>query len=201
MADMPPAETLPDLAALEGFDVLLAPGYDNSPPDHWQAYWARLLPNSTRIVQDEWLEPRCLDWCARIEAYVARGKRPALLVAHSLACIAAVRWAHEYPPGRVVGTLLVAPADVERTDLPVKIDASFCPIAMAPLPFAATLIASRNDPFCTFARAADLALGWGASLADAGSLDHINSAMMLGDWPYGLKALCALADRARAEVA
>lgn len=190
---------LPDLDPLDRFDILLAPGHDNSPPDHWQAHWARLLPNSTRIVQDDWLTPRCSDWTGRIESYVACGKRPALIVAHSLACVATVRWAQDHPPGRVVGALLVAPADVERADLPVELHDSFRPIPMAPLPFAATLVASRNDPFCTFARATELALAWGAVLTDAGRLDHINSAMKLENWPQGLAALAALATRAQSD--
>lgn len=182
-------------ACLDGFDVLLAPGYDNSGPDHWQAHWARLLPNSARIVQDEWLAPRCEDWCARIAGCIANGQRPALVVAHSLACIAVVHWAQRHPRGRLAGALLVAPADV-MTDLPVQIDESFRPIPTTPLSFPSTLVASRNDAFCSFARSSALAQAWGAELVDAGTLDHINSAMRLGDWPFGLAALGALATRA-----
>jgi len=186
----------PDLSPLAGFDILLAPGYDNSPPDHWQAHWARLLPNSSRIVQDDWLAPECADWCARIQSHVALGTRPALVVAHSLGCIAFAHWAQATPPGRVVGALLVAPADVARADLPVRINDSFRPIPAAPLPFAATLIASRTDPYCTFARANELATHWDAVCIDAGDCDHINSQMRLEDWPFGLRVLTALAARA-----
>jgi len=55
-----------------------------------------------------------------------------------------------------------------------------------PLPFKSTLVASRNDPYCSFERAQTFAQAWGSGLVDAGALGHINADSGLGAWPHGL---------------
>ena len=74
----------------------------------------------------------------------------------------------------------------------IRLATDFAPAPQAPLPFAATLVASRDDPFCSFARAQALAADWGAPLWDIGKAGHINAAAGHGDWPEGLARLQAL---------
>jgi hypothetical protein len=64
------------------------------------------------------------------------------------------------------------------------------------LPFAATVVASADDPYVAFGRARVFAAGWGANLIDAGVAGHINAASGLGEWPAGQRVLAALVDRA-----
>jgi uncharacterized protein len=51
------------------------------------------------------------------------------------------------------------------------------------------LVASRNDPYCSYERAEDFAYAWGAVVVDAGESGHINAASGHGPWPEGLMRL------------
>jgi uncharacterized protein len=53
------------------------------------------------------------------------------------------------------------------------------------------VIASRNDPFATFAESEALARTLGAELIDAGLSGHINSESGHGPWPEGLMRFAA----------
>ena len=53
------------------------------------------------------------------------------------------------------------------------------------LPFPSVLFASQNDPYCSFARASEMAAAWGARCIDYGMAGHINADSGLGDWPEG----------------
>ena len=50
----------------------------------------------------------------------------------------------------------------------------------------AHLVASRNDPYCDYQRAEDLAGAWGATFQDAGEAGHINVESGHGPWPEGM---------------
>ncbi len=63
----------------------------------------------------------------------------------------------------------------------------------APLPFAATVVASGDDPYVTLPRARAFAAAWGAAFVDAGRKGHLNADSGLGDWPEGRRHLEALA--------
>lgn len=69
-------------------------------------------------------------------------------------------------------------------------------MSLAPLPFPATVIASRTDHYMRFARA-PLAAAWGAGLVDYGDAGHINAAAGFGPWPDGPRLLAALQARRR----
>lgn len=175
-------------------DILIVPGWSSSGPDHWQSRWQRNLTTARRIEQDDWYQPDRQRWVARIAAEVARSTRPPVLVAHSLGCAAVVHAVQKLPHGLVAGAFLVAPADVDNApSWPVTeghtldaASAGFAPLPVAPLPFPAHVIASSNDPYCTPARARELAHSWGAALTEAGELGHINTASGHGPWPEGL---------------
>lgn len=167
-------------------DIVIVPGYGNSGPEHWQTRWERKLSTARRVEQDDWDRPQRDAWVARLVEAVARCRRPAVLVAHSLGIMTVAHAAPSLPPGIVRGAFLVAPADVERPGLPEAIDRAFAPIPLEPLPFPSLLVASRADPYCAYARAEDFAFAWGSALLDAGEAGHINTASGYGPWPEGL---------------
>jgi predicted alpha/beta hydrolase family esterase len=167
-------------------DIIIVPGFSNSGPEHWQSRWERKLSTARRVAQDDWENPVRDTWIARLVDTIGRCRRPAVLVAHSLGVVAVVHAAPSLPPGVVRGAFLVAPADVERPELPESIDRSFAPIPLDPLPFPSLLVASRADPYCAYGRAEDFAFAWGSALLDAGGAGHINTASGYGPWPEGL---------------
>jgi uncharacterized protein len=174
-------------------NILLLPGWQNSGPTHWQSRW-ELLHGDRRVEQDDWLWPRRGDWIARLDETLLANDGPALLVAHSLGCQAVAAWAaHSRHTARVIGALLVAPPDTERADMPPQLH-NWRPMVRARLPFAATLVASSDDPFCALERATGLATDWGATLVLAGARGHLNGESGLGDWPEGRALLAALAE-------
>ena len=91
------------------------------------------------------------------------------------------------------GALLVAPGDPERDELRAVLP-SWAPIVRERLPFASTLVGSRNDPYCSFDKAQDLAQAWGSHFIDHGARGHINAESGLGDWPEGRAWLNELND-------
>jgi uncharacterized protein len=168
--------------------VLLLPGWHNSGPDHWQSRWEH-VHGYVRVQQHDWERPLRGDWLIQLEEAVLCCDAPALLVAHSLGCIQLAAWAaHSQSTHRVKAALLVAPGDVEREEIRAQLP-SWSPIERRALPFKSVLVASRNDPFCSFARADSMARDWGAQLIDIGMAGHINADSGLGDWPRGHELL------------
>jgi hypothetical protein len=141
------------------------------------------------VEQHDWMQPLRGDWIARLEDVVLSTSASAVLVAHSLGCMLVAAWAsHSRNTHRVKAALLVAPADVEQEALrPVL--ASWSPVPRQILPFKSTLVASRDDPYCSFERARGFAAAWGSRLVDAGMAGHINADSGLGDWPWGQDVL------------
>lgn len=165
-------------------NVLILPGWQNSGPEHWQSRW-EAAHGYRRVDQHDWMTPQRGDWMARLEDVVLAADGPVVFVAHSLGCILAAAWAaHSRNTARVQGALLVAPGDPEpealRSALP-----SWSPVVRQRLPFPATLVGSRDDPYCRFERAQGFAADWGARFIDLGNAGHINADSGLGDWPQG----------------
>ncbi|MEQ1713333.1 MAG: alpha/beta hydrolase [Hyphomicrobium sp.] len=175
-------------------DILIIPGWSSSGPDHWQSRWERSLTTARRVEQDDWFKPSRDKWVASIAAAVVNAARPPVLVAHSLGCAAVVHVAHKLPRGLVAGAFLVAPADVDlAASWPVtagyvfdRDHGGFAPLPRAALPFPSALVASQDDPYCSFERARELAYDWGAALVDGGQSGHINVSSGHGPWPEGL---------------
>jgi predicted alpha/beta hydrolase family esterase len=164
--------------------VLILPGWQDSGPAHWQSRW-QAQHGYQRVEQHDWQRPLRGDWIARLEDVVLQSEAPLVLVAHSLGCLLVAAWAaHSRHTHRVRAALLVAPADTEREELrPVL--TSWSPIPRQALPFSSRLVASRNDPYCSFERAQAFASAWGADLLDAGPQGHLNAESGVGDWPQG----------------
>jgi uncharacterized protein len=164
--------------------ILLLPGWLDSDPGHWQSRW-EVLHGDTRVQQADWLWPKRGDWMARLDEVLLESKHPAVLVAHSLGCQLVAAWAaHSQHTARVQGALLVAPPDTERDDMPPNLH-GWRPIVRGRLPFAAVVVTSSDDPFCSAERSAQLAVDWGAGQRVIGAAGHINTATGLGDWPAG----------------
>ena len=167
--------------------VLILPGWQGSGPEHWQMRWVA-EHGYTVVEQADWLRPRRGDWLARLDEVIVDTPGAGanlVLVAHSLGCIQVAAWAAvSRHTARVRGALLVAPGDVEQPHLREQLP-GWSPIVRQRLPFAAQLVGSRNDPYCSAERARALAHDWGAHWHDLGEAGHINADSGLGDWPAG----------------
>jgi uncharacterized protein len=171
--------------------VLLLPGWQNSGPLHWQSRW-QALHGFERVEQADWDWPKRGDWMARLDEVLLASDTPAVLAAHSLGTQLVAAWAaHSQHTAQVLGALLVAPPDLERSDMPPQLH-GWRPIKRQRLPFASTVVFSSDDPFCAAERARALATDWGAIAVAAGPRGHINGDSGLGDWPEGLALLHAL---------
>lgn len=176
-----------------GSTVFLLPGLGNSGRDHWQTRW-EIRYGYHRVAQDDWDRPKRAAWMARLEAELSAVRAGVVLVAHSLGCALVSHWAREYGAGRVVGALLVAPADVDsarRTPDEVR---DFSPLPMRPLPFPSIVVASTSDSYVDHDRGAYFATRWGAGFRSVGDAGHINADSRLGDWSDGHRLLTELLD-------
>jgi predicted alpha/beta hydrolase family esterase len=169
-------------------DTIVVPGLGGVEAEHWQARWARDEPDAVLLEQRDWDRPELDEWVATLDAGIRRVGGPVVLVAHSLGCHTVAHWAarHAAP---VRAALLVAPPDIDHSvGLGAPI-AGFGPPAPGPLPFPATLAASRTDPWGSLDAARRLAGRWGARLADLGDAGHVNVASGHGPWPEGRRLL------------
>jgi predicted alpha/beta hydrolase family esterase len=181
--------------ATADFDFLVLPGLANSGVEHWQSYWCMAFRNASRVLQDDWDNPDPRPWLAHLDAAIAGGTRPAILVCHSLSCALAAHWAARNAPGRVAAALLVAPSDVEDPAHTPEAVRGFAPMPRTRFPVPALVVASTDDPYVSIARARDFAANWGADYCELPELGHINTATRLGLWPQGLVLLGRLIER------
>ena len=178
--------------------VLTLPGWQSSGPAHWQSRWEQ-LHGYTRVEQHDWMLPLRGDWITRLEEVVQGSSTPVVLAAHSLGCLLVAAWASISPStDRVLGALLVTPGDTEREELPGPLH-SWRRMSRQRLPFNSILVASRNDPYCTFERSAEFAQHWGADLVDMGEVGHLMPSAGVGDWAQGHALLQSLVMRAPAQ--
>ena len=173
---------------------LILPGWQGSPAEHWQSHWQRILPDASRVEQDDWQQPRREEWVARLEQHIAAAPGRLILVAHSLGCITLAHWAAQAAPAllaKVRGALLVAPADVERPGCPEALH-NFAPAPGQLLPFPTLLVGSDNDPAATPTRAIELAGAWGAEPVLLPGAGHINVKSGHCQWEQGFAYLYRL---------
>lgn len=173
---------------------LIVPGWQGSPADHWQTHWQHCLPNARRVEQQNWAFPERNRWVQELHQVIQEESGPIVVIAHSLGCITLAHWAHEAPAQalqRVRGALLVAPADVERSDCP-KVLHNFAPIPRTHLPFASLVVGSDNDPAATPLRALELARDWNSEAAILVGVGHINVKSGHHCWEQGFAHLYRL---------
>lgn len=164
---------------------LIIPGGGGSGADHWHHRWASSLPNCSWVNQADPEGGTQAEWVATINSAVTASSTPAVLVAHSLACIAVAHWAAVHD-GYAAAALLVAPADIDDDWAePGSLYKRFQPIPMDPLPFPSTVVASSNDPLLAEDRARSFAAAWGAEVEVAGDHLHLGSDALLDTWPAG----------------
>lgn len=172
-------------------DILLIPGLWNSGPQHWQSHWERDRPDCRRVEQANWETPNRVDWVTTLDRAIGATDGDVLLASHSLGCVTVAHWAATADGatrGKVRGALLVAPSDVEAPIYP-KGTTGFRPMPLGRLPFPTIVVASRDDIWVAFERAASFARSWGSRLLDVGDRGHINADSNLGAWPEGQSLL------------
>lgn len=168
--------------------ILIHPGLGSSDEMHWQTFWEKRYPSFVRIQQQEWETPDCNDWIATLDAYTSRYQMEnVILVGHSAACCAIVRWAETYKRN-IKGALLVAPGDSEAASFP-RGTKGFSPMPAFKLPFPTITVISSNDHYVSMDRARTFANAWGSHLINIGSAGHINADSKLGFWEFGLELL------------
>lgn len=149
-------------------DILVVPGLDNSGPRHWQTLWEHGSPAVRRAQLRKWSAPVRSSWRQALGREVIKSRKPIILVAHSLGCLAVVDWAlssYGHLPAKILGALLVAPPDVEQPSIDDRL-LPFAPWPRGTLPFPSILAASRNDRYATIAASADMAARWGSRFVD-----------------------------------
>ena len=175
------------------YRILLLPGWQNSGPLHWQSLW-EAQHGYERVQQHDWDRPLRGDWITRLEEVILAlpAEQPVVLAAHSLGCHLVAAWAAiSRNTERVAGALLVAPPDVSRPDFPAELH-SWRQAVTSRLPFAASCVASSNDPYASVDATRRLAAAWGADCVEIGDCGHINGDSGLGSWPNGHELLLAL---------
>lgn len=170
--------------------TLILPGLDGSPVPHWQHWWAAIDPTALTVEQHDWAKPTHEAWEAELAGAILQHPN-CILVGHSLGAILAARILRRWPQLKVSAALLVAPANPDRSHRLT----SFAGIPDGPLGVPAMLVASRNDPWMSFAQSSALARTWEAELVDLGFAGHVNVASGFGPWPAGLALRDRLADR------
>lgn len=158
--------------------TLIVPGLHNSGPGHWQTWFESVLPDTHRVNQPDW-EKTCLsDWAAEVRKTIDAQDEKVWIIAHSFGCLASVTAGFDRPE-RILGALLVAPADPDRFNQPAV-------LLEETLPFPSLVICSSNDPWVKRHVAKHWAAIWGSDFVDIGEAGHINVDSGHGPWPVGL---------------
>ena|SRR5690606_18930340 len=173
---------------------LIVPGWHGSEEEHWQSHWERSLPQARRVLQKDWFKPELTDWVEALDQHIRQTPGQVILVAHSLGCITIAHWAKTSSASqtaKVVGALLVAPADVERSNCPEALT-GFRPIPLHPLPFPTVLVGSSNDLAASAERVHTLGRAWGSKVTILANAGHINVKSGHGCWQAGFRHLYQL---------
>ena len=170
---------------------LVLPGWLNSGPGHWQSLWEAADPTFVRVAQRDWDAPEKDEWVATLDAAVRAAGPSAVLVAHSMGCLAVAHWAAG-TQSAIRGALLVAVPDPLGPQFPGAAR-GFAPVPMGRLPFATIVVVSDDDPYASAAFSSDCARAWGAQIVSVGARGHINGESGLGDWPEGRALVAELA--------
>lgn len=155
-------------------DVLIVPGLHGSGSDHWQTLWERTQPKFRRVEQSSWVSRDLDTWTGAVDRAIDSCTRPALLVAHSFGCLAAVRRVM-VDATNVAGLLLVAPADPRRYSVMPEV----------PLTVPAMVVVGSDDPCTPFEISQAWAERIGGRFVNIGEAGHINPESGFGPWPYG----------------
>jgi predicted alpha/beta hydrolase family esterase len=165
--------------------LLILPGLGDSSEGHWQNHWLKHFPNAQKVTQKNWDQPMLNDWLLNLVETIQQINGPIVLVAHSLSVVLVAHWSLKHYSRKVIGALLVAPADVDsQTHTPVE-TWNFAPIPITKLNFPSILISSANDPYIDSSKAQFLAENWDSRYHNIGNKGHLNAASELGLWEEG----------------
>ena len=176
-------------------EILIHPGLGGGSDEHWYSGWERKFRTGRRIEQQDWDRPDKDAWVATLVAAVEQSQNNVILIAHSLGVIATIHAAPLLPKGLVTGAFLVTPPDLNACTDTLPECQVFAPIPTDPLPFPSLLVASRDDPYCSYELAEDYSYAWGSQLIDAGESGHINVESGHGPWPEGLLRLASFLNK------
>lgn len=169
--------------------LLILSGLGDSGEKHWQTYWQKLYPKTTKVIHQDWQSPQLNDWLENLSQTIEKLREPTIIVAHSLAVSLVLHWSKSYTSKNIIGALLVAPADVDSTQHTPECIRNFAPMPMQKLPFSSIVVASENDPFASFERKKIFAKSWGSEFVSIGHKGHINSDSNLEFWEEGQQIL------------
>jgi len=175
--------------------TLIIPGYHGSEDTHWQT-WIETQISGSKRVQQNWEQPALSKWSSNISLALNALTSPAWLIAHSFGCLASIHATVENPE-KVLGLMLVAPADPERFDQDgakqgygmLTSESIRAQIPINTLPVPSILIASDNDPWMQASKARLWGECWGSRIYILKDAGHINTSSGFGPWPDGLKLL------------
>lgn len=168
-------------------DILFLTDGAQPPHDHWQARWQQKLSTGRIVTPQAHYGPERAGWIDAIGKAVDASERPVVFVGHGHGIFAGIA-AVPHIGRRVAGAFFAAPYDLGSEQAPVSAPHGWPAQIRARLPFPAMLVASRNDPACSYDAAEALASGWGALVLDAGKAGHIDAEAGYGPWPEGSMA-------------
>ncbi|MFD9406063.1 RBBP9/YdeN family alpha/beta hydrolase [Streptomyces sp. NPDC059989] len=163
---------------------LTVPGYTGSGPDHWQTHLENTYAGFSRVIQDDWETVDRDRWVARLDETVRGIDGEVFLIGHSCGAVTVAQWAATHRDSRVVGALLVAPADVDAADTLPAISPQ-APLPTVGLPLKTHLVLSDNDPYLSLERGLALAETWGSTVEIVPGGGHLATADGYGPWSHG----------------
>ncbi|PYC78244.1 alpha/beta hydrolase [Streptomyces tateyamensis] len=170
---------------------LTVPGYTGSGPDHWQTHLEQEFADFSRVVQRDWETVDRDRWVARLDEVVRGTDGEVFLIGHSCGAVTIAQWAATRYDRRVVGALLVAPADIDAPDALPAIRPQ-APLPSCELPVPTHLVVSDDDPFLTLDRGRELALTWGSTLEVVPGGGHLATRDGYGRWEYAAQLVARL---------
>jgi predicted alpha/beta hydrolase family esterase len=169
--------------------LVIAPGIDNSGPEHWQTRWEGLPgADCVRFAPSSWEEPEASDWVEALRTAVAAAGPDCVVVAHSLGCWAAAHLA--VTTGGMRGVVLVAPPDITAPTFPAAAR-GFDRLPRTPVRLPGLLVTSDDDSYATPEANVAMAAAWGVPHVSVGALGHLNAASGLGPWDEGRRLVTA----------
>ncbi|KJY76901.1 RBBP9/YdeN family alpha/beta hydrolase [Vibrio nigripulchritudo] len=168
--------------------IILVPGYTNAGPQHWQTYIERKYQNVVRVQQENWDMPERDKWVNVLEETIASIESEVVLVGHSCGAVTIAQWSSMFSSDKVIGALLVAPADVDSPSAIPEIH-TLRPLTFKPLPFPSILVTSDNDEHLSLERAHLFAKSWGSEIVEIPGAGHIHTNAGYGEWIAGEKLI------------
>ncbi len=162
---------------------LNVPGYTNSGPGHWQTHLENTYQGFSRVVQDDWENVDRDRWIAKLDETVRGIEDEVFLIGHSCGAVTVAQWAASRWDTRVVGALLVAPADVDAEDALSAIRGQG-PLPQVELLVRTHLVVTDNDPHLALDRGLSLAEIWGGTVEVVPGGGHLASADGFGQWDH-----------------